>query len=232
MLDGRTTMRTAPNVRPTIGVMAKAPVAGRCKTRLFGALDPSRASLLYRAMLLDTLDALARLRDVRKVVLAAPEEDGAAVLRSIVPPEWDVMAQRGADLGERLANGCDDLGVAARPVMLVSSDSPTIPVDALDTAIDSFVQKRRALIGPCDDGGYYLIGLTAREPRLFREITWSTSLVLEQTRERCRELDLPWDELATSYDVDTPDDVERLRAELSTEPDRAPRCAAFLRSWR
>jgi rSAM/selenodomain-associated transferase 1 len=221
----------APNVRLTIGVMAKPPVAGRCKTRLLGALDPAGASLLYRAMLLDTLDALARLRDVRKVVLAAPEEDGPAVLRSIVPRDWDVMAQRGTDLGERLANGCDDLGVAARPVMLVSSDSPTIPVDALDAAIDSFAEKRGALIGPCDDGGYYLIGLVSREPRLFREITWSTSLVLEQTRQRCRELELPWEELPTAYDVDTPDDLERLRAELSTHPVRAPRCAAFLRSW-
>jgi glycosyltransferase A (GT-A) superfamily protein (DUF2064 family) len=182
-------------------------------------------------MLLDTLDALTRVRDVRKVVLAAPEENGPAVLGSIVPREWDVIAQRGCDLGERLANGCDDLGVAAGSVMLVSSDSPTIPVDAIDAALDSLAEKRRALIGPCDDGGYYLIALNAREPRLFQEISWSTSLVLEQTRERCRELDLPWEELPKAYDVDTPDDLERLRAELSTHPVRAPRCAAFLRSW-
>jgi glycosyltransferase A (GT-A) superfamily protein (DUF2064 family) len=181
-------------------------------------------------MLLDTLDALKGLRAFRTVVLAAPEHEGVAVLRSIVPSQWDVVAQRGDDLGARLQNALRRLGALGDPVAIVSSDSPTMPIAPLASALDSFIGRPRALIGPCDDGGYYLIGLTEQEPRMFHDIAWSTPVVLEQTRRRCVDLGLPWEELPTVYDVDTPTDVDRFRAELETSPHLAPRCAAFFRS--
>src|SRR5258706_13375575 len=96
----------------TLGVMARAPTPGRCKTRLASALGPLGASRLYRAMLLDTLDALAPLPRVRKVVLVAPEDDGVSVVRALVSPTWRVLAQCGRDLGERLAHGFADLGAS------------------------------------------------------------------------------------------------------------------------
>ncbi|HEX9295107.1 MAG TPA: TIGR04282 family arsenosugar biosynthesis glycosyltransferase [Polyangiaceae bacterium] len=205
--------------------MARAPTPGHCKTRLSSALDPIRAAALYRAMLLDTLDAMGRVSGIRKVVLAAPEYDGVSILRSLVPPSWEVMPQRGTGLGERLTHGFADL--AAPAVVLVSSDSPTLPVAALAAAFESFSGRRRALLGPCEDGGYYLIGLTTPQPGVLRDIAWSTPLVLEQTRERMRELGLECHELPVAYDVDTPADLERFRAELSHHPELAPRCATF-----
>src|SRR5262249_43243032 len=133
------------------------------------------------------------------------------------------------DLGERLENGFADLGASGNPVALVSSDSPTMPMESLVSGFESLAGGRRALLGPCDDGGYYFIGLTVPEPRLFRDIAWTPRRVLDQTRQRCRQLALPWDELIVGYDVDTPADMQRLRAELAIHPERALRCAAFLR---
>src|SRR5258708_13599038 len=104
----------------TVGVMARAPLPGRCKTRLAPALGAEGASTLYRAMFLDTLDALDRLSGVRKVVLAAPEDDGASILGTLAPSSWRVLAQRGRDLGERLANGFTDLGNPAHPAALAT----------------------------------------------------------------------------------------------------------------
>jgi rSAM/selenodomain-associated transferase 1 len=212
----------------TVGVMARAPIPGQCKTRLFHRLDPVAAAALYEAMLLDTLDAMATISGTRLVVLAAPENDGFATLRGLAPREWDVVAQRGRDLGERLANGFVDLHEAGQPVVLVSSDSPTIPIEVLRSALPRFGGSRRALMGPAEDGGYYLIGLTVLELGILQGITWSTSLVAQQTRVRMRQLGLPWEELPMSYDVDTPSDLDRLRAELAESPHLAPRCARFL----
>jgi uncharacterized protein len=219
---------TTKNV--TVGVMARAPLPGRCKTRLAPALGAEGASTLYRAMLLDTLDALDTLSGIRKVVLAAPEDDGAAILRTLVPASWRVLAQRGRDLGERLANGFTDLGDRGDPVVLVSSDSPILPAEALSIALSDFAGPRRALLGPCEDGGYYLLGLTVPTAGVLRDITWSTPLVLGQTRDRLRQLEVPFHELPVSYDVDTPGDLDRLRTDLAARPELAPRCAALFAS--
>src|SRR5207244_4067534 len=80
---------------PALAVMAKAPVPGRCKTRLARTLGPEMAAGLYRAMLQDTLECLAAVPGVRRVVLAAPEDDGPALLRTLCPAGWDVVPQAG-----------------------------------------------------------------------------------------------------------------------------------------
>jgi rSAM/selenodomain-associated transferase 1 len=212
----------------TIGVMARAPRAGQCKTRLEPALGPEGAARLYEAMLLDTLCALASAGARRLVVMAAPENDGVEVLRAIAPAGRDVVAQRGEGLGSRLANACTDLGGGGAPVVLVASDTPTMQVGPLAHALCDFHAPRRVLLGPSDDGGYYLIGLTTAELGVLRDISWSTPAVLRETRARCVELGLAVDELPSSYDVDEPADVERVRRELAEHPERAPRTAAVL----
>jgi glycosyltransferase A (GT-A) superfamily protein (DUF2064 family) len=103
-------------------VMARPPVPGHCKTRLAKTLGDARAAALYEAMLCDRLDTVLTL-DARCVVLAAPEDDGVRRPRDVAPA-GEVMAQRGADLGERLANGVEDLFCEGARVYLVDSDSP------------------------------------------------------------------------------------------------------------
>jgi rSAM/selenodomain-associated transferase 1 len=218
----------------TFGVMARAPIPGRCKTRLARSLGDAAAALLQRAMLLDTLDLLARrVRfevSTRYVVLAAPEHDGVAALRELVPPAWEVMAQRGADLGARLANGMDDLALGGALACLVDSDSPTLPPAALEPigTVEDQGQHGDVVIGPSEDGGYYLIGTSRPDPRLFEGIPWSTSGVMEATRRACRALGRRIHELPYGYDVDDADDLHRMARELEAHPDRAPMTARAL----
>jgi len=215
-------------VRVTLGVMARAPVPGRCKTRLARSHGEESAALLYEAMLLDTLDALSRVGAERTVVLAAPEHDGVAMLSRLASPPWEVHAQQGHELGERLAHAFRTLSARSDAVLLCDSDSPTIPLAPLAVAVANFSGPRRALLGPCEDGGYYLIGLTEPEIGVLRDIPWSTPAVVPRTRERCEELGLELTELPIWYDVDGPSDVERLREELAAHPERAPRTAEVL----
>ena len=209
-----------------VGVMARAPLPGRCKTRLARTLGDEGAAELYRAMLLDTLAAYAELPVARLVVLAAPEADGVRYLRELVPPGWDVVPQRGAGLGERLAAAQAELRPGA--VLLVSSDSPNPPLSALSDALTTWPSRSEVLLGPCDDGGYYLIGLPCPETRLFEGIPWSTARVLGETTARCRELDLPMRLLPPAVDVDEVADMNRLRAELTDDPIHAPRTKRLL----
>ncbi len=181
-------------------------------------------------MFLDTLDALGVVGATRQVVLAAPEDDGVAVLRTMVPKNWEVIAQHGTDLGERLRNGFSDLAPEG-PVVLVDSDSPTLPIAPLAEALSRFWNSHNVLLGPCDDGGYYLIGLTSirsGELGVLSDIPWSTSGVLAATRKRCHELRLDVTELPVWYDVDDAASLARFSAELSATPERAARCTAVL----
>lgn len=209
-----------------IGVMARAPLPGCCKTRLGREIGDAAAADLYRAMLLDVLAAYAELSVARLVVLAAPENDGALRLREMVPARWEVVPQRGADLGERLATAQTELRPGA--VLLVSSDSPTAPVGALGDVLATWPRSSEILLGPCHDGGYYLIGLPHPETRLFEGIAWSTPRVLQQTRARCMKLDLAVRLLPEAIDVDDVADLGLLRAELARDPTRAPHTAGIL----
>jgi hypothetical protein len=212
---------------PVVGVMARAPLAGHCKTRLARAIGAERAAEVYRAMLLDTLAACSTLPFSRRLLLAAPENDGAARLRALAPPAWSVREQVGANLGARLAHARSV--VSGDALILASSDSPTAPLQELRAALAAWNDPRQVLLGPCDDGGYYLIGLAIPETRVFDGIPWSTNTVLERTVARCRELGLEVRELPMAYDVDEPEDLERLTVELAQHPMRAPRTAAVLR---
>lgn len=213
----------------SLGVMARAPVPGHCKSRLARGIGTARAALLYEAMLRDTLDACTVLPVQRRVVFAAPETDGVRRLRSLAPPSWEVEAQRGADLGERMIAAFAALARGSDAMVLMGSDAPHLDMDAVAAAIVGLGGGGpRALMGPTTDGGYYLIGLTSLQPTLFEGIAWSTDQVASQTRERLGRLQIPTHELPGCYDIDVEEDMLRLRQELRIRPDRAPRTAAVL----
>jgi rSAM/selenodomain-associated transferase 1 len=212
-----------------LGLVARAPVPGRCKTRLARAIGPIPAARLYEAMLRDSLDSYARIPARRHVLLAAPEDDGVAALRVLAPPAWEIEPQVGEDLGERLAHAMRSLGAHGDAVVLAGSDSPMVPFDAIEIGVGSLAAPRNAIVGPAADGGYYLIGVSETQPGVLEGIRWSTSVVFEQTVERCADLGLAVTRLPPSYDVDEPADLERLRRDVHARPDRAPHVAAFLR---
>lgn len=208
------------------GVMARAPVAGRCKTRLAKSLGAEGAKRLYEAMLRDRLAALSELTS-RHVILAAPEDDGVAAIARMAPA-WEVIAQRGADLGERLANALTELSSRDTMVCLIDSDSPTLPLGQIDAALRAPAPGREITLGPAADGGYYLVGSTVLEPRIFSGIPWSTARVSAATRARCVELGLGVRDLVTWYDVDEVEDLPRLARDLERDPLIAPNTRAVL----
>ena len=167
---------------------------------------------------------------VKRVLLAAPEDDGVAVLGRLAPAGWVILEQRGSDLGERLGNAFRDLLGSGGLVCLVDSDSPLVSFASLSAELTKPRAPKTVVAGPCEDGGYYLIGMTSLELGILHEIPWSTSDVMPKTRERCRALGLHLEELTEAYDVDESADVDRLERDLREHPELAPETSAALLS--
>jgi rSAM/selenodomain-associated transferase 1 len=211
-----------------IALFARWPEAGRVKTRLSPALPATLACDLYRALLADALAAAADAgADERFVYWANPPGRGDD---AGVPAGFSAREQHGADLGERLARAFDELlpDRADRAVIL-GADCPALDGAGLRAALEA-LERHDAVLGPTRDGGYYLVGLARRAPRLFRGIAWSTASVLEQTLERAREQHLGVRLLAPLEDLDTPEDLVRWLARAAGGGRGQSRLDAALRA--
>ncbi len=199
-------------------VMARVPVPGKVKTRLVPPLTPLAAAWLYTGFLRDTVDRLARLDGIRPFVACTPPvADG--FLAGIVPPGFSTLPQAGGDLGERLAFVAEALfSRGATTVVLCDSDSPTLPGRYIGEAFLR-LDENDVVVGPCDDGGYYLIGMRRCTPRLFSDIPWSSPYVTQRTVEAAERLDLSVSLLEPWYDVDTAADLDRLCRDLTASPE-------------
>ena len=213
-------MTVAPPGRetPIALVVAKAPVPGRAKTRLAAAIGPDRAAALGRAMLLDTLDGCRR--EVPVVGVLCATGDDVELLAELAGPGAPVVVQEGTGLGDALRTGVRHALAHGDLALLVSSDIPGVPPGALRRAVESLAGGVDVVLGPCHDGGYWLLGLREQHPGLFDGIPWSTATVLEATLARCRELSLEVRVLEHWRDVDTMDDVAALAYRIETLPGR------------
>jgi hypothetical protein len=209
--------------RLAVAIMAKAPRPGEVKTRLCPPLTAAEAAGLYRCFLLDKIEQVRTLDGATPVIAFAPE-DGAPVFQALAPG-FALVPQRGEGLGARLA-ACFDRFFADgyAGALLIDSDTPTLPGGFLLQALHLLGEPDTDLVlGPSEDGGYYLVGLRAAHPELFRDIPWSTPRVLPETLGRARARGLHATCLPPWFDVDTGADLERLRAWLRATPGPAPR---------
>ena len=162
------------------------------------------------------LRTLARnLAPLDATILYAPA--GASnELQPLVPPHWSFHEQQGATLGERLSAAFHHAFAASTTsVVIIGSDCPFImPQDIFDAW--HALRKHDLVLGPAEDGGYWLIGLRSHHPSLFQEIQWSTASVLEQTLSCAKSLGLSHHLLRTLHDIDTPADWERFKTHLTT----------------
>jgi rSAM/selenodomain-associated transferase 1 len=200
-----------------LAVMTKAPRAGQVKTRLVPLLTPAEAADLNRCFLRDTAAALTHACGERARGVAVYTPRGAeGDYTEILPSEFLLLAQRPGLFGERLIGAAEDLfRIGFASVCLIDSDSPTVPGEWYAQAATLLSRnKDRVVLGPSEDGGYYLIGLKNLHHRLFEDIDWSTPRVLEQTITRANELHLPVELLPTGYDVDDSATLRRLCDEL------------------
>jgi uncharacterized protein len=207
-----------PSGLTALAVMTKAPQAGRVKTRLTPPLSPEEAAALNTCFLRDTAAAISDAvssSNAQGVGVYTPVGAEAAYA-GILPQEFILVPQRGDKFGERLMAATDDLlelGFSA--LCLIDSDSPTVPPRAFAQSIEYLSRAQDSVVlGPSDDGGYYLIGLKKPHHDLFEEIDWSTERVLEQTIAAARQIDLPVHLLPTCYDVDDRVTLSRLCQEF------------------
>jgi len=210
--------------RCAMGVMTKTPRNGFSKTRLSPPLSSEEAANMSRCFLKDISAAIEALsyEDPFVVGVAIYTPVGTeATLGELLPPGFKMIAQRDGSLGTRLLGATEDLfSVGFSAVCLIGSDSPTLPFHYLrDLATFLKEPEDRMVIGPCRDGGYYLLGLRHAHTRLFENITWSTDRVYGETVERSKEINLPAITLPAWYDVDDQLSLNRLLSELF--PDRA-----------
>jgi rSAM/selenodomain-associated transferase 1 len=218
-----------PRRRVALAVMAKVPVAGHVKTRLCPPLRPDEAAQLARCFLEDRVEQLEAVPTGDRLVAFAPPEREPE-LRALVPPGVRLWRQTGADLGARL----DDLltGLLAEGyagAIAVDADSPTLPTAYLEQACSALLgDAADVVVGPSEDGGYYLIGLAAPAPWLFVDMSWSTPAVCEETLARARRAGCRLAVLPSWFDVDRAADLERLRREPAGPAHRPRRTLALL----
>jgi rSAM/selenodomain-associated transferase 1 len=222
-------------MRPAVIVMIKAPRAGFVKTRLTPPLAAEEAASLAACLAQDVVSGAKRA--AAELIIAYAPADGRATLETLLGGGLSWLEQQGSDLGERLE------GVAARafelgfaPLVFLGADSPTLPHGYLTQALDALNAAAYDLaLGPTEDGGYYLIGLSRPASGLFQNIAWSTAQAYTQTARNAKRLGLRLLELPRWHDVDTFDDLQRLRSEIFTDEaaqQRAPHTYRWLKGRR
>ncbi|MGH7675645.1 MAG: TIGR04282 family arsenosugar biosynthesis glycosyltransferase [Gemmatimonadales bacterium] len=193
-----------------LAVFVKAPVAGRVKTRLAAEVGVHNAAEIYRGLGRRVVAACVG-RGYDTVVWFAPLGARRAVRHWLKGLRVAAFRAQGSGvLGARLAAVfCQHFREGARRVILIGSDCPGVDSRLVSRALAA-LDKHELVVGPARDGGYYLVGLRAPAPQLFRGIAWSTDAVLEQTLARARQLGLSAALLPTLRDVDTASDAHAI----------------------
>lgn len=209
-------------------MMARAPWT-RGKTRLEPAAPAEAHESLRYALLFDTLDVMIGASAAH--IIACDPADACERLRQSLPPSIDVIAQRGNDLGERLARCFEDVfRLGSGSIVVLGSDLPDLPTRLIDDAFTALQSGRdRVVLGPASDGGYYLIGMNKPHAELFAKIDWSTPRVLAQTLSAARSIGVETVLLDQWRDVDEPAALKQLMRQVP--PSAAMRTRAWGDAW-
>ncbi len=194
-------------------VFAKAPVPGRVKTRLVQSLGAQGAVTLYERMIRHSLAIAAKALPGSVSLWCTPTVEDPFFKNCATEFKVALHLQCDGDLGKRMAHAFQETLKISSFAILIGTDCPSLTLDDLKKAKTILREGRDAVIGPAEDGGYLLMGLRRHAPELFTGIPWGMGSVLEETRHRLRVLGWNWHELPKRWDVDRPEDVERLRNE-------------------
>ena len=198
----------------TFGMFVKAPEPGRVKTRLAASIGDAPAAELYRAFLTDLIERFRKTGDRRVLAYAPADDTTCEFFRQLGGCNYELWQQPDADLGTRMKKFFEAFG--PEPVVLIGSDSPTLPSNFPDLAF-GMLRHHDLVLGPATDGGVYLIGLNQQQRTwpIFDGIDWSTARVLDQVMRRLIELDARVEALPPWYDIDDPTDLAFLRGHLA-----------------
>jgi len=194
-------------------VFAKAPITGKVKSRLLPLLEAEAVAALYEQLVLHCL-ATAIEADVGPVSLwCTPSTEHPFFIRCAEKFKVKLLRQTEGDIGRRMSHAFYEILKISDYALLMGTDCPSLTCTDLKEAETILRQGTQAVIGPAEDGGYVLLGLRKYDRELFEGISWGTESVLDETRAKLKRLRWQWHELPERWDVDRPEDVERLRRE-------------------
>lgn len=189
----------------TLQIFVKHPVAGQTKTRLAAGIGHPEALKAYGLL----------LEKMKGIALSLQDEYDIEIWYGNMIPETDLWSespfprflQWGDDIGERMMNAMNQaLDKAADKVVLVGSDLPHLTAEIVREAFEALAEEA-TVFGPAEDGGYYLVGMTAMSPEIFTDMIWSVDDVLAESQQRLAMNSKTWAEVATLNDLDTVEDL-------------------------
>lgn len=198
-----------------IGIFARAPQPGQTKTRLIPGLGAQGAASLHARLVQRTVATVQASRAGDVELWCSPSGEHPFFLSLAQQSGCPLRRQSEGGLGHAMSDALGRMLNCASCAIIVGTDCPALAVDDLRLARQSLADGCDAVLGPAEDGGYYLIGLRRHHPEIFDGVEWGGERVLEQTRQRLRVLRLRWQEIALHWDVDRPSDLERLRADTA-----------------
>ena len=194
-------------------VFAKEPQKGRVKTRLRSILSDAVCLRLYKAFLQDTVELVQRVKCEERVI-AYDSAKGLPQYLKTIAPGFNFYRQEGRDLGQKMHNAFRYAQkMKAERTVIIGSDSPDLPADYITEAFRK-MDEGDVVLGPCRDGGYYLIGLKYPCETLFRGIKWSSGDVSRATLKKARDVKKKVVFLKKWYDIDTPESLACLVSHL------------------
>lgn len=197
-------------------VFARTPERGRVKTRLAAELGDDATLSFHEACI---REVTARHRQTsRSLVVYAAGDVEHPFWSTLSPAPETLEAQRGSTLGERLQAAFEHELKTYRHVVVLGTDSPHLPTSLVDRAFEALTEAP-VVLGPAEDGGYYLLGLAGTCPPIFGIDTWGTDRVLSDTISALDRHSIRYHLMPTTFDVDWARDLVRLRLELQTQPE-------------
>ncbi len=192
-------------------IFSKAPLPGRAKTRLIPSLGEQGAAEFSADLIRHVVQEVADSRLCPLQLWCEPDGHHALFQELHTTYGIELKPQQGSDLGMRMSHALADGLSTSKMVVLIGSDCPAFTADYLEQALQRLARGIPCVLGPAEDGGYVLVGQSELNTDMFKNVSWGTHKVLQQTRQRLSLAGRDWSELATLWDVDHPEDIARAR---------------------
>lgn len=199
-------------------VFTREPEPGKTKTRMMPYLSPEQCVELHRCMLRD-ISREVKSTDADVIVAYTCSEESAepSFLRSIAGKGTLFIRQRGESIGSRMQNAIDDvLKLGYKKAVLIGTDIPDIGADTINTAF-AMLSACDVVLGPTEDGGYYLIGMKTAYPEAFNVRLYGVSTVFDETADAISSAGLRVEKADMYSDLDTPEDLAGFRRRMRAD---------------